>query len=285
MMTYKEFSDWCNQRACDGCWGMNEATICINIIRQVQSQPVWKRERTWQELNSKYSIENKIIDPIDNKITEAYIINSINVKGNQSSKDTYQSYTTVGDTSSNIIFLDIDGVLNGYNKWSLLGWRIVSLTKNKRLQNWYRKWTDPCGIHESKVKRLAKIVNETNAKVVMSSSWRFGWWNTPYEEQYEDQKKLTGLLKKYNIEVIDITPKSSDGRRDKEIIYWLSKHEDIVRRFVILDDERYDLECFANSNLVQTSSVSKGQMIMGHAREDTGLKNKHVKKAIEILRK
>ena len=25
----------------------------------------------------------------------------------------------------NIIFLDIDGVLNGYNKWNLLGWNIV----------------------------------------------------------------------------------------------------------------------------------------------------------------
>ena len=196
----------------------------------------------------------------------------------------YETVTIVGQSSYNIIFLDIDGVLNGYNKWNLFGWKVVCLTRSERLKNWYRKWTDPFGIHERKVKRLAKIVNKTNAKVVMSSSWRFGWWQKPYEDQFEDQRKLTDLLNKYCIDVIDITPESSDGRRDKEIIYWLSKHEDIVRRFVILDDERYDLECFANSNLVQTSSVSKGQMIMGHAREDTGLKNKHVKKAIEILR-
>lgn len=185
----------------------------------------------------------------------------------------------------NIIFLDIDGVLNGYNRWNLLGWKLVFLTKNARLKFLYAKLTNPFGVHKSKVRRLAKIVRATNAKVVMSSSWRFGWWNTPYEKQFEDQKKLTDLLNKYNIEVIDITPRSSDGRRDKEIKEWLKKNEDIVQRFVILDDERYDLECFVDTHLVQTSSVGKGEMIMGYDREDTGLKNKHVKKAIEILRR
>lgn len=185
----------------------------------------------------------------------------------------------------NIIFLDIDGVLNGYNKWNIFGWKLVCLSKCKRLKTWYRKVSDPVGVHESKVRRLSKIVKATNAKVVMSSSWRFGWWNTPYENQYEDQKKLTDLLNKYNIKVIDITPKSSDGRRDKEILEWLSKHEYEVKQFVILDDERYNLECFVGSHLVQTSSVGKGQMIKGHDREDTGLKNRHVKEAIKILRK
>lgn len=184
----------------------------------------------------------------------------------------------------NIIFLDIDGVLNGYNKWNLFGWKIACFTNSKKIKNWYRKVSDPVGIHERKVKRLAKIVKATNAKVVMSSSWRFGWWNTPYEKQFEDQRKLTDLLNKYHIEVIDITPKSSDGRRDKEITEWLSKHKDMVNNFVILDDERYDLECFVNLGLVQTSSVKKGQMIKGHDSEDTGLKNRHVKEAINILR-
>lgn len=193
--------------------------------------------------------------------------------------------TFVGSQAENIIFLDIDGVLNGYNKWNLLGWDVVCLTKSKRLKRWYRKLTDPFGVHKSKVRRLAKIVRATNAKVVMSSSWRFGWWNTPYEKQFEDQKKLTDLLNKYNIEVIDITPESPDHRRDKEIKEWLAKNDELVKRFVILDDERYDLECFAGSYLVQTSSVGKGEMIMGYDREDTGLKNKHVKQAIKILRK
>ena len=198
----------------------------------------------------------------------------------------YESFTsTFGGPPYNIIFLDIDGVLNGYNKWNLFGWKVVCLTKNERLKNWYRKWTEPFGIHERKVKRLAKIVNKTNAKVVMSSSWRFGWWQKPYEEQFKDQRKLTDLLNKYNIDIIDITPRSPNGRRDEEINKWLSKNKDKVLRFVILDDERYDLECFVGTHLVQTSSVKKGEMIKGYDYEYTGLTNKHVKKAIEILRK
>lgn len=185
----------------------------------------------------------------------------------------------------NIIFLDIDGVLNGYNKWTWLLLKVVEFFDNTRLKSWFILHIQPYGIHKKKVKRLAKIVRKTNAKVVMSSSWRIGWWNTPYERLYKDQKKLTDLLTKYNIEVIDITPRLPDGRRDKEILEWLANHKDQVNRFIILDDERYDLECFVGSNLVQTSSVIKGEMIMGLIEKDTGLKSKHVKQAIDILMK
>ena len=184
-----------------------------------------------------------------------------------------------------IIFLDIDGVLNGYNLWSTLGWNLVCFLKNKKIKEWYRKSTNPCGTHESKVKRLAKIVHKTNAKVVMSSSWRNGFWNVPYEEKNERQKELTDLLIKYNIEVIDITGKSKSGRRDEEIKEWLNNHINEINSFVILDDERFDLECFVNNHLVQTSETKKGQMIKGHWNENTGLKRKHVKQAIKILNK
>ena len=195
------------------------------------------------------------------------------------------TYTSVGSQKENIIFLDIDGVLNGYNKWHLLLWKLVSLTNSKRLKRLHRKLFDPCGVHESKVRRLAKIVRATNAKVVMSSSWRFGWWNTPYEKQWEDQRKLTDLLRKYQIEVIDITPDLSNQGRDKEITEWIETHKDMVKRFVILDDERSELECFVGTHLVQTSSVGPGQIIKGHDSENTGLKNKHIKQAIKILSK
>ena len=30
-MKFKEFAKWCNERACDGCWGMLEAMACIDI--------------------------------------------------------------------------------------------------------------------------------------------------------------------------------------------------------------------------------------------------------------
>lgn len=69
-MKFKEFKDWCNDRACDGRWGMVASISCIEIMGQVNSQPFWKRERKWQELNTEYEIENSIVIPINNKIAE-----------------------------------------------------------------------------------------------------------------------------------------------------------------------------------------------------------------------
>lgn len=151
------------------------------------------------------------------------------------------------------------------------------------MQKWYRKYTrGPFTIHKEKVKRLYNIVAETGAKIVMSSSWRSVFWNVSYEEKSKDQKLLVDLLNKYNVEVIDITPNSPDGRRDKEISSWISQHENEIDNFVILDDERFDLECF-DTHLVQTSSVPRGKIIMGKRYENIGIKRKHVKKAIKIL--
>ena len=182
----------------------------------------------------------------------------------------------------NIIFLDIDGVLNGYNYLNYVKFKLVKLL---HLQKWADKHSrDPFGIHKEKVKKLAKIVRKTNAKVVMSSSWRHAFWKTPYKDKKGNLKILADELNSYGIEVIDITPKLSSGRRDEEIQEWLTKNKEIVDNFVILDDERFDLECFVNSNLVLTSSLKKGEMIKGNWKENTGLKNKHVRKAIKILK-
>ena len=72
--------------------------------------------------------------------------------------------------------------------------------------------------------------------------------------------------------------------RDREIYQWLSSNEQIVDSFIILDDENTLLKLFqTDERFIQTSSVKKGELIRGHWKEDTGLKNKHVKKAISIL--
>lgn len=36
-MTYKEFKDYCNERACDGRWSMIEALNCIKIIEEINA--------------------------------------------------------------------------------------------------------------------------------------------------------------------------------------------------------------------------------------------------------
>lgn len=196
------------------------------------------------------------------------------------------SYTTT--FKDRIIFLDVDGVLNGYNRWNTLGWNIVCKFNSEKLRNWYRNLTKPCGIHIRKVKRLAKIVRKTGAKVVMSSSWRFAWRKDGFgvDTLGGNFKLLDNLFKIYEIELIDITPHLGNEGRDSEIIQWLAQNEDKVDNFIILDDENSFMKAFwDDERFIQTSEVPKGIMIKGLAVENTGLRRKHVKQAIRVLTK
>ena len=67
-MTFKEFVIWCNERACDGCWGMNEAMICIAITSEIKNKPFWKRKKEWKKFEDE--VVTKIVNPINKKIEE-----------------------------------------------------------------------------------------------------------------------------------------------------------------------------------------------------------------------
>ena len=62
-----------------------------------------------------------------------------------------------------VIFLDVDGVLN--------------------CQKTEAKCRGFIGVDSKKVKLLKKIVDATDAKIVLSSSWKIGWWKYHKEEQ------------------------------------------------------------------------------------------------------
>ena len=49
-MRYREFVDWCNQRAANGEWGMSEAIKCIATIGIIRKEPFWRREAVWAKL-------------------------------------------------------------------------------------------------------------------------------------------------------------------------------------------------------------------------------------------
>ena len=36
-MTFDEFFNYCEERACDGRWSLEEAVLCLGIIRHLQS--------------------------------------------------------------------------------------------------------------------------------------------------------------------------------------------------------------------------------------------------------
>ena len=148
----------------------------------------------------------------------------------------------------NIIFLDVDGVLNN----------IETTTTTKS------GWTF---VDDFLVERLRTIVELTGAKVVLSSSWRYGMYSSGTDRQ--DYLELVDKLRDFDIHVIDVTPVLSDGDREEEIKWWLKRYWSGFGNYVILDDINYFIDL--QTNFVQTSP-------------ETGLTLGNVERAIKILK-
>lgn len=112
-----------------------------------------------------------------------------------------------------VIFLDIDGVLNSDE--------YLDKVKNSDIQGIERD------VDVEKVKLLKRAIDETGARVVLSSSWRYT----------KNARYLKELLANYGIRV-DSTPYIQDIR-GLEIKKWLSENQG-VEDFIILDDEIFD---------------------------------------------
>lgn len=128
----------------------------------------------------------------------------------------------------NIIFLDIDGVLNS-NFWNDTHQREIS---------------DGMLVDGEKVKLLAELVRNTNAEIVLHSGWRF-WFGRDGAPLREEARNLSELLAKEGLKITDVTPDltTEEIRRTRkfslvkaeEILLWISSHEDIGG-WVVLDD-------------------------------------------------
>jgi hypothetical protein len=102
-----------------------------------------------------------------------------------------------------VIFLDIDGVLN------------CRRTPNPR--------KFPYIVDPSLIVRLRGLLARTDAKVVLSSTWRYdpaGLFSARY----------------YGVPFIDAIPDLPKEPRRNEIYAWLGNHPE-VERFVVIDDE------------------------------------------------
>ena len=120
----------------------------------------------------------------------------------------------------NIIFLDVDGVLNN--------WRDAEIHYEKTHEPFVG--TDWPFSKES-IEVLRKIVLETNSKIVISSSWR---------SFREGRKILSEKLKEYDIfkYVIGKTPEVYEkNRRECEILEYLKSFNEKDKAILILDDE------------------------------------------------
>ena len=120
-----------------------------------------------------------------------------------------------------IIFLDIDGVLNS------------------RAYDRKRDWNKQTDIDETRLPLIREIVDATDAKIVLSSTWR-QHWEKARERCDEDGRYINRTFAKYGLFIFDKTPDLGDrGLRRDEIKRWLKETKEEIETFVIIDDYRY----------------------------------------------
>lgn len=104
-----------------------------------------------------------------------------------------------------ILFLDVDGVLNSYKTGGM-----YALKRN-------------C------LRRLQKIVEETNCEIVLSSTWR--------KDEYA-LRRLRRVLAYRGLKIKDVTP-NLGSIRGAEIDWWFEMYnlKPITFRYAIVDDD------------------------------------------------
>lgn len=152
-----------------------------------------------------------------------------------------------------IVFLDIDGVLN-------------SRSYDKR-----RDWTKQTDIDETRLPLVKRIVDETGAKIVLSSTWRTHW-SAKADLCDEDGRYINDVFARYGLRIFDKTPDLgySADRRD-EIKHWLADGGDDIEAFVIIDDYKFGWGDLSD-RVVLTDPVHR-----------CGIEDEHADKAIAVL--
>lgn len=150
-----------------------------------------------------------------------------------------------------VIFLDIDGVLNANDDFG-----------GKKKPNPYVSSDDGyryCGISTSKVKRLKWIVDKTDAKIVLVSSWKGDYEDYLRNRTNRVGKYLYNKLRKQELRIFDTTYRFSfnfHSHRGAEISTWLADREEPVESWVVLDDEIFrDYGESIIPNLILTSET------------------------------
>lgn len=150
-----------------------------------------------------------------------------------------------------VVFLDIDGVLNFYDSEAKAPGGYV-------------------GIAEKCVKNLRRIIEATNAYIVLVSTWK-DEWNKEEELCTPMGVYLNKKLKRHGLHVIDKTTDKTYNRGEG-IDNWLKRHDN-TESWIVLDDDIFsDYEKYnIMPHLVKTNYYI------------AGLEDKHVEKAIQLL--
>ena len=136
-----------------------------------------------------------------------------------------------------IIFLDIDGVLNTYGKdGSSVSWEHC---KSELMHN------------------LEKVVKETDAYIVISSSWR---------EEGIELLKESGF--RYVDKIAGVTPRWIQGiyieHRGEQIMGYVRQNG--IRQYIVIDDEPFDI-CEERCSVISKDKVVVTDHIEGLTEE------------------
>jgi len=134
-----------------------------------------------------------------------------------------------------VIFLDIDGVLNG---------------------DLFVPTDDKPGvlIDGMRLDLVKHIVDETGAKIVLSSSWK-GHWGKTDAECDETGREINAIFAEKGLSIYDKTPVYTRDRK-REIIEWLNAHPNVTN-FVVIDDSPFE-EDVLKEHFVLTSRLRHG---------------------------
>ena len=141
-----------------------------------------------------------------------------------------------------VIFLDIDGVLNEEkSRCRCCGYK---------------------GIDDKKVGNLAKIVKQTNAEIVLISTWKDDWRKTDKAHQGIMANYLDRKMKKQGLRIYDKTVSVDKARgmhfsRGEGILQYLADNK--IEMYVIWDDYQFDYDsCGLTDYYIKTDAYNGG---------------------------
>jgi hypothetical protein len=160
-----------------------------------------------------------------------------------------KAYSPAEPLEAKVVFLDVDGVLNSQEAVNA-----GRTSQNSKLtgNDWWANLIDPMA-----VQRLNRLLEQTGAKVVVTSTWRINA-GVRWLQAVLEQRGFQG-------EVVSVTPRLHGLPRKEEIEAWLQ----IMRptAYVVLDDD--------------TDAEIVGLTVL--CSEHTGLTDDDVDTAIAIL--
>lgn len=158
----------------------------------------------------------------------------------------------------NLLFLDIDGVLN-----------YLTQDGNNSYSGRFRTGEE---IEPKLVKKLNKVFHEIpNLKIVISSSWRVNMKRTIWALKFAGFEYVENIIgrtssayavteKYYKDKLINLEPPYTllNSRRCEQILKWIIDNPGVSKKlnnFVILDDESYDIIGDRGFNLLKSNFI------------------------------